>query len=73
MICSSKRICNEWLKEIGGKRPKRLDLNGCRDAKEKVTDAGNMKKNKAGYTATEVGCGWAEALFEVTRPFGQEQ
>ena len=28
--------------------------------------------NKAGYTATEVACGWAGALFEVTRPFGQE-
>ena len=29
--------------------------------------------NKAGYTATEVACGWARAIFEVTRPFGQEQ
>ena len=29
--------------------------------------------NKAGYTATEVACGWAGAIFEVTRPFGQEQ
>ena len=29
--------------------------------------------NKAGYTATEVTCGWAGAIFEVTRPFGQEQ
>ena len=27
-------------------------------------------KNKAGYTATEVVCGWAGAIFEVTRPFG---
>ena len=26
-------------------------------------------KNKAGYTA----CGWAGAMFEVTRPFRQEQ
>ena len=25
------------------------------------------------YTATEVACGWAGAIFEVTRPFGQEQ
>ena len=32
-----------------------------------------MKENKAGYTATEVTCGWAGAKFEVTRPFGQEQ
>ena len=30
-------------------------------------------RNKAGYTATEVACGWAGAVFEVTRPFGQEQ
>ena len=30
-------------------------------------------KNKAGYTATEVACGWAGAIFEVTRPFGQGQ
>ena len=29
-------------------------------------------KNKAGYTTTEVVCGWAGAIFEVTRPFGQE-
>ena len=26
------------------------------------------KFNKAGYTATEVACGWAGAIFEVTRP-----
>ena len=29
--------------------------------------------NKAGYTATEVACGWTGAIFEDTRPFGQEQ
>ena len=29
--------------------------------------------NKAGYTAAEVACGWAGAIFEVTRPCGQEQ
>ena len=29
--------------------------------------------NKAGYTATPVACGWAGAILEVTRPFGQEQ
>ena len=29
--------------------------------------------NKAGYTATEVACGRAGAIFKVTRPFGQEQ
>ena len=30
-------------------------------------------KNKAGYTATEVACGWAGATFEVTGRRGQEQ
>ena len=35
--------------------------------------ADGKDKNKAGYTATEVACGWAGAIFEVTRPFGQEQ
>ena len=28
--------------------------------------------NKAGYTATEVACGWAGAIFEVSRTSGQE-
>ena len=32
-----------------------------------------IEKNKAGYTATEVTCGWAGAIFELTRQFGQEQ
>ena len=36
-------------------------------------DKTRKKENKAGYTATEVACGWAGAIFEVTRPFGQEQ
>ena len=31
------------------------------------------KRNKAGYTATEVACGWAGAVIEVNRSFGQEQ
>ena len=30
-------------------------------------------KNKAGYTATPVACGWAGAIIEVTPSFGQEQ
>ena len=30
-------------------------------------------RNQAGYTATKVACGWAGAIFEVTRPFWQEQ
>ena len=33
----------------------------------------NFQINKAGYTATPVECGWAGAVFEVTRSFGQEQ
>ena len=31
-----------------------------------------LKKNKAGYTATLVACGWAGAVLEVTRASGQE-
>ena len=31
------------------------------------------KRNKANYTATPVACGWAGAVIEVTRSFGQEQ
>ena len=34
--------------------------------------ASNIELNKAGYTATEVACGWAGAIIGVTRPFGQE-
>ena len=33
----------------------------------------NKQINKAGYTATPVACGWAGAIFEVSRAFGQEQ
>ena len=29
--------------------------------------------NKAGYKATEIAQGWAGAIFEVFRPFGQEK
>ena len=32
-----------------------------------------VKKIKAGYMATKVACGWAGAIFEVIRSFGQEQ
>jgi len=31
------------------------------------------RRNKAGYTAIEVACGWAGAILEVTRLFRQEQ
>ena len=31
------------------------------------------RKNKAGYTATQIACGWAGAVTEkVTEAFGQE-
>ena len=40
---------------------------------KRVTNSVKLSYNKAGYTATEVACGWAEAIFEVTRLFGQEQ
>ena len=33
----------------------------------------HLKENKAGNTATEGACKWAGPIFEVTRPFGQEQ
>ena len=33
----------------------------------------SLPRNKARYPATLVACGWAGAIFEVTRPFGQEQ
>ena len=32
-----------------------------------------IQNNKAGYTATPVAHGWAGAVFEVNRAFGQEQ
>ena len=42
--------------------------------KKKLKDKKNeKKKNKAGYTATPVACGWAGAIFEVSGAFGQER
>ena len=32
-----------------------------------------QEENKAGYTAIQVACGWAGAVFEVTKAFWQEQ
>ena len=32
----------------------------------KKKEGGEKEKNKAGYTATPVACGWAGAVFEVT-------
>ena len=34
---------------------------------------GKVKENKAGYMATPVACGWAGAIIEVTRSFGQKK
>ena len=32
-----------------------------------------LKRNKAGYTAIPVACGWAGAIFEVSGAFGLER
>ena len=53
----------------------------CRDKWEVKNDQTKTKcvykrkvqKNKAGYTATPVACGWAGAILEVSGTFGQEQ
>ena len=40
----------------------------------KFTTGGNtteMNRNKAGYTATLVACGWAGAVFELLEHFGR--
>ena len=31
----------------------------------------DRKTNKTGYMATQVACGWAGTIFQVTRAFGQ--
>ena len=50
-------------------------MSGVGRSKEEMTRRMNEcnieRINKAGYTTTEVVCGWAGAIFEVTRPFGQ--
>ena len=38
-----------------------------------TTTKRGRRGNKAGYTATPVACGWAGAVVEVTRSFGQER
>ena len=40
---------------------------------EKKQKSLEMIQNKAGYTAAPFGCGWAGAIFELTRAFEQEQ
>ena len=37
---------------------------------KRTTELGSLE-NKAVYMATEVACGWAGAIFEVTRLFGR--
>ena len=39
----------------------------------KTVDGRKMERNKVGYMAAPVACGWAGAVFEVTRRFWQEQ
>ena len=56
----------------GGKNDEKREREWKRDKKEGSIDE-KMNNNKAGYTATEVACGWAGAIFEADRPFGQEQ
>ena len=46
---------------------------GMKERQQKKPMAILTVKNKARYAATEVACGWAGAIFEVTSPFGQEQ
>ena len=41
--------------------------------KKNVETKISNRKNKAGYTATLVACGWAGAIIEVSGAFGQEQ
>ena len=48
--------------------------NGKTQKQTNATPSRSEKKiNKAGYTATEVACGWAGVIFEVTSPLGQQQ
>ena len=64
---------------INRHRKTRMDLLGIlkeiqiQELLKEVDEKEEGKENKAGYTATEVACGWAGAIFEVARPFGQEQ
>ena len=48
-------------------------MDGQTDGQAKRVEERHVTGNKAGYTATPVACGWAGAIFEVTRAFGQEQ
>ena len=53
---------------------KKEEIDGRKEEKiSQEKKKGKKERNKAGYTATEVASEWAGAIFEVTRPFGQEQ
>ena len=50
------------------------ELTNKRTKNERMKQMDRKKrKNKVGNTANLAACGWAGAIFEVTRPFGQEQ
>ena len=44
-----------------------------RSRKTKKKREKKINKSKAGYTATPVACGWAGAVIEIIRSFGQMQ
>ena len=50
-----------------------LDIKTLLDRRPLWETVVGLNINKARYTATEVACGWAGVIFEVTGPFGQEQ
>ena len=64
-MAGNQRVRNEGWQLNEKKREKKRKFHN-------IITFGRIK-SKAGYTATEVACGWAGAIFEVTRPFGQEQ
>ena len=62
-----KKVKCEWQTD------RQTDRQKDRPTEPGVESRGTRLKNKARYTATPIVCGWAGAIFEVTRPFGQEQ
>ena len=64
------------MSEAKRKKPSELKMKEMSEGKKVRNERGkksNERGNKAGYTATEVACGWAGAIFEVFRQFGQER
>ena len=55
------------------RRPSPTELNKKRTNNKFSFHLPVLNSNEAGYTATEIKCGWAGAIFEVTRLFGHEQ